>query len=86
MSHIEIYSSDNCPWCAHAKSLLRSQALEFKEINVSSDQALLLEMIERSGQRTVPQVFINGEAIGGFDELSKINLSALREQAAIASH
>ncbi len=79
MSHIEIYSTNQCPWCVRAKSLLRSQALAFEEIDISSDRARMLEMIERSGRRTVPQIFIDGEPVGGFDALSKIDLSTMRE-------
>lgn len=74
MKQIEIYSSDNCPWCTRAKSLLRAKGLDFEEINISSDHARALEMIVRSGRRTVPQIFIDYEHIGGFDELSKMKL------------
>ena len=75
MNRIEIYSTDNCPWCIRAKSLLRTKGLDFEEINISSDQVRALEMIERSGRRTVPQIFIDDQPIGGFDELSKMNLT-----------
>jgi glutaredoxin 3 len=74
MNQIEIYSTDNCPWCTRAKSLLRAKGLDFEEIDISSDQVLALEMIERSGRRTVPQIFIDDRPIGGFDELSKMIL------------
>ena len=74
MNQIEIYSTNNCPWCTRAKSLLRTKGLDFEEIDISSDQARALEMIERSGRRSVPQIFIDDESIGGFDELSKLNL------------
>jgi glutaredoxin 3 len=74
MNQIEIYSTDNCPWCTRAKSLLRTKGLDFKEIDISSDHARALEMIVRSGRRTVPQIFIDDQPIGGFDELSKMNL------------
>ncbi|MEN8131674.1 MAG: glutaredoxin 3 [Pseudomonadota bacterium] len=78
MNRIEIYSTDNCPWCTRAKSLLRTKGLNYEEIDVSSDQARTLEMIERSGRRTVPQIFIDDEPIGGFEELSKMNLADKR--------
>ncbi len=74
MNQIEIYSTNNCPWCTRAKSLLRTKGLDFEEIDISSDQARALEMIERSGRRSVPQIFIDDESIGGFEELSKLNL------------
>ena len=74
MNRIEIYSTDNCLWCDHAKSLLRTRGLDFEEIDISSDQASALEMTKRSGRRTVPQIFIDNVHIEGFDELSVINL------------
>ncbi|MEW8627030.1 MAG: glutaredoxin 3 [Candidatus Thiodiazotropha sp.] len=78
MNHIEIYSTNQCPWCTRAKSLLQSEGLDYEEIDVSSDQARLLEMMERSGRRTVPQIFIDDISIGGFDELSKLDLSEIK--------
>jgi len=74
MNRVEVYSTDNCPWCERAKSLLRARGLDFEEIDISSDQASALEMTKRSGRRTVPQIFIDNLHIGGFDELSMINL------------
>ena len=74
MSQIEVYSTNNCPWCTRAKSLLRAKGIHYEEIDISSNQALALEMVERSGRRTLPQIFIDDEPIGGFDELSKIDL------------
>jgi len=74
MNRVEVYSTDNCPWCERAKSLLRARGLDFEEIDISSDQASALEMTERSGRRTVPQIFIDTVHIGGFDELSMIDL------------
>ena len=75
MNRIEIYSTDNCPWCNRAKSLLRARVLDFEEIDISADAARAVEMTERSGQRTVPQLCIEDVHIGGFDELSMLNLS-----------
>lgn len=77
MNRIEVYSTNQCPWCVRAKSLLQAEGLNYEEIDVSSDQDRLLEMMQRSGQRTVPQIFIDDVAIGGFDELSKLNLSEI---------
>jgi glutaredoxin 3 len=71
MNQIQIYSTHNCPWCARAKSLLQTRGLDFEEIDIGADQIRAREMIERSGRRTVPQIFIDGEHIGGFDELSR---------------
>ena len=73
MKHIEVYSTINCPWCVRAKALLQNKGLDYQEINISTDAARTLEMVERSGRRTVPQIFIDDESIGGFDELSALN-------------
>jgi len=73
MPHIDVYSTPNCPYCVSAKALLKSKNLIFKEIDVSDDIESLQKMVKLSGLRTVPQIFINNESIGGFDELSQMN-------------
>ena len=73
MPHIEVYSTPNCPFCVSAKSLLKSKNLSFQEIDVSDDIDSLQKMIKLSGLRTVPQIFINNQSIGGYEELSKMN-------------
>ena len=70
MAKVEVYTTSYCPYCMRAKSLLRSKGVAFEEIDVSSDSALREKMIEMSGgRRTVPEIFINGKIIGGYDEL-----------------
>jgi len=73
MPHIEVYSTPNCPFCVSAKTLLKSKNLSFEEIDVSNDIDSLQKMVKLSGLRTVPQIFINNQSIGGFDELSQMN-------------
>jgi len=73
MPDIKVYSTRNCPFCVRAKALLTSKDLEYTEIHVDTDAERLHEMIERSGNRTVPQIFINDVSIGGYDELSQMN-------------
>ena len=69
MAHVEIYSSDWCPYCARAKSLLQKKGVAFEEIVVDGNPELRMKMAERAGGRsTVPQIFIDGRAIGGCDE------------------
>jgi glutaredoxin 3 len=74
MNRVEAYSTDNCPWCERAKSLLRARGLDFEEIDISSGRASALETAKWSGRRTVPQIFNDTVHIGGFDELSMIDL------------
>lgn len=75
MSHIEIYTKKYCPYCQRAKALLKSKGVSYEEFEVSNDEALQQEMRARSGRRTVPQVFINNQHIGGSDDLEAANRS-----------
>ena len=65
----EIYTTQTCPWCHRAKATLDQHGIEYREIDVTTDRDLQLEMIKRSERQSVPQIFLNGEHIGGFDEL-----------------
>jgi len=70
VAKVEVYTTSYCPYCTRAKSLLKSKGVAFEEIDVSGDDALREKMIEMSGgRRTVPEIFINGKIIGGYDEL-----------------
>jgi NADH-dependent peroxiredoxin subunit F len=73
MANIEIYTKEWCPYCAKAKALLKSKGLSYQEVNVTSDEALQQEMVTRSGRRTVPQIFLDGESVGGYDDLANFN-------------
>lgn len=67
---IEIYTKFGCPYCSHAKRLLDQKGAEYTGIDITMDRAKHAEMVERApGARTVPQIFINGQAIGGFDDM-----------------
>ena len=72
MKNVEIYSRQQCPSCDRAKSLLQSKGIAFVEIDITDDEARTIEMMRRSQQRTVPQIFIDGETIGGYDQLARI--------------
>ncbi len=70
MARVEIYSTLFCPYCARAKSLLEKKGVDYINIDVIENTAKREEMEKRSGGRyTVPQIFINGEHVGGCDEL-----------------
>jgi len=77
MPHIEIYTKSYCPFCQRAKSLLDSKGASYQEYEVSTDETLQQEMHTRSGRRTVPQVFINNQHIGGSDDLIAAEQSGL---------
>jgi len=67
---IVIYTRNSCPYCAMAKQLLHSKGVDWTEINIETQAGRRDEMIERSGQLTVPQIFIGETHVGGFDDLS----------------
>jgi glutaredoxin 3 len=70
MKIVEIYSSLFCPYCTRAKRLLNQKGIEYIEIDVIADTSKRSEMVQRAGGRTsVPQIFIDGEHVGGSDEL-----------------
>ncbi len=70
MSTIEIYTKDYCPYCVKAMNLLRQKGVTFIETDITNDTEKQTEMIERAKpRRTVPQIFINGQGIGGCDDL-----------------
>ena len=70
MSRVEIYSTLFCPYCARAKSLLERKGVAYENIDIIEDTSKRDEMLARSGGRTsVPQIFIGGEHIGGYDDL-----------------
>jgi glutaredoxin 3 len=69
MAEIIIYTTGYCPYCVRAKELLKRKGQSFTEIN-AEDDAVREEMVAKSGgRRTVPQIFINGQHIGGCDDL-----------------
>ena len=72
---IVMYSRATCPYCLAARSLLKSKELEWSEISIDDEPQRREEMIERSGRRTVPQVFIGEHHVGGFDDLNAANQS-----------
>jgi glutaredoxin 3 len=68
MAQVIIYTTNWCPYCNAAKALLRSKSVEFEEIDVTDDPERRMEMERLSRRRTVPQIFIDGRPIGGYDD------------------
>jgi glutaredoxin 3 len=69
MAKIEVYSATYCPYCDRAKALLKKKGVEFIEYIVDIDTPKREEMEQRSQRRTIPQIFINDQHIGGCDDL-----------------
>ena len=73
MTRVVLYTTPFCGYCQAAKRLLREKALDFDEIDVAFDESKRIEMMERAaGRRTVPQIFIHGQHIGGHYELAAL--------------
>ena len=70
MAEVTIYSTTVCPYCVRAKQLLERKGVVYKEINLSNEAPeVRTELMQRTNHRTVPQIFINEQLIGGFDQL-----------------
>jgi len=69
MSKIEIYTRPGCGYCTHAKRLLLSNKLKYIEYDVYQESSHIKELHKRTGGRSYPQVFIDGQSIGGFTDL-----------------
>ncbi|AYF86838.1 glutaredoxin 3 [Pseudomonas sp. JS3066] len=80
MSQVTMYTTGYCPYCRNAKALLARRGVTATEIDVESDPRLRAEMLERTGRRTVPQIFIGERHVGGFDDLA-----ALERQGELAA-
>ena len=73
MATVTMYTTGYCPYCAAAKALLDKKGVAFEDIDVTNDPKTRAELVTRTGgRRTVPQVFIDGQSIGGYDELAAL--------------
>ncbi|MGJ8619196.1 MAG: glutaredoxin 3 [Methylophilaceae bacterium] len=76
MANVMMYTTGYCPYCANAERLLQSKGVtEINKIQIDTDPALRVEMMEKTGRRTVPQIYIDEQHIGGFDDLRALDLS-----------
>jgi glutaredoxin 3 len=75
VAKIQVYTTTYCPFCTRAKSLLKQKGVAFEEIDVTDDDKLRQKMVELAGgRRTVPEIFINGKIVGGYDELRALEM------------
>ncbi len=74
-SHVVIYSSPLCAYCEAAVRLLKMKETAFLEINVVQNPLSRVEMVKLSGRKTVPQIFIGGQPIGGYTELNELEIT-----------
>jgi glutaredoxin 3 len=75
MTEVRIYTTHVCAYCIAAKRLLGARGIAYEEIDVTSDDQKRAWLVETTGRRTVPQIFIGGESIGGYEELASLDQS-----------
>lgn len=80
MAEVIMYSTGYCPYCVRARELLQKKQVSFTEIRIDLQSELREEMITKSGRRTVPQIFINGQHIGGCDDLHALDAQGKLDQ------
>jgi glutaredoxin 3 len=71
MKRVVMYTTDFCPYCIGAKALLQKRGVAFEEINLARDPDSRRQLAERTGMATFPQIVIDGEPLGGFQELAE---------------
>ena len=69
MKRVTIYTADRCARCGNAKALLAGKGIEFDEVNLSKDPVGRAELAQRTGLMTFPQIVVDGQTLGGFDDL-----------------
>ncbi len=72
---VTMYATGWCPYCARARALLEGKGVAWTEIDIEAEPARRADMIKRSGERTVPQIFIGDRHVGGSDELYALDRS-----------
>lgn len=76
MANIVMYTSAYCPYCANAERLLQSKGVtEINKIRIDMEPEKRVEMMQKTGRRTVPQIYIDDKHIGGFDDLRALDLA-----------
>lgn len=71
-SKVVVYTTDYCPYCRAAKDHLRSKKIAFQEIDVTHDDTMREKLVEMTGRPTVPQIFVDGKSIGGYEDLVRL--------------
>ena len=77
---VQVYSKSNCPYCVLAKNLLSEKGVSFKEINLDGKDKELQALRERTGMRTVPQIFVDDKLIGGYQDLAALDVKGELDQ------
>ena len=75
MTRVTVYTTEPCGYCRTAKTLLERRGIPFEEINLANDADGRAELVARTGMMTFPQVILDGQPIGGFQELAAADLT-----------
>jgi glutaredoxin 3 len=73
MAKVQVYSKKNCPFCVRAKALLDRKGISYEEIDAEGNDGLRSWLAEASGQKTVPQIFVDGRPLGGFSDIDALD-------------
>ncbi len=85
MAPVTIYGTDTCVWCGAARLLPKKKGVDFDDVLVNKDPAKREEMEQRSGKRSVPQIFAGDRLIGGYDELAALDAAGELDELLAAS-
>jgi glutaredoxin 3 len=80
MSEVVVYTTDRCAFCVRVKMLLRARDIEFEEINLAGDPTAIVDLVRRTGMMTFPQVMIDGQLVGGYQETAAAEQSGLLDE------
>lgn len=83
---VEIYTWRTCPYCIRAKELLKSKGVDFREYSIDGDETARVQMAQRAnGRRSVPQIFINDDHVGGCDDIYELDWQGKLDQMLVAT-
>jgi glutaredoxin 3 len=83
MTQVTVYTTEPCSFCARVKGLLKSRGVEFAEVNLSKDPDGRVELAQRTGMMTFPQVIVDGQLLGGFTEVQAADQDGRLQQLLI---
>jgi glutaredoxin 3 len=73
-AHVVMYCTESCPFCTNAEKLLLSKGVEIEKINTEEEPEKFVDVVSQIGMDSVPQIFINGQHVGGFDDISELDM------------
>jgi len=77
MREVVVYTTESCSFCTRVKMLLRSREIDFREINLAGEPEAVIELAEKTGMMTLPQVLIDDILVGGYQETAAADQSGL---------